>query len=65
MSIKEKWDTAMKQALDDARQHEKQYEPLISFEQERGFDQEFRQTWEKYLAVHEKVMAVTKDDEYH
>lgn len=61
---KEKWDVAMKQALDDVQQHEKQYEPMISSEEERGFDQEFRQTWEKYLAVHEKVMAMTKDNEY-
>jgi methyl-accepting chemotaxis protein len=61
---KEKWDAAMKQALDDLQQHEKEYEPLISSEEERGFDQEFRQAWEKYLAVHERVMALTKDNEY-
>jgi methyl-accepting chemotaxis protein len=61
---KEKWDAAMKQALDDIQQHEKQYEPLISSEEERGFDQEFRQAWEKYLVVHEKVTAMTKDNEY-
>jgi methyl-accepting chemotaxis protein len=61
---KEKWNAAMKQALDDIQQHEKQYEPLISSEEERGFDQEFRQAWEKYLVVHEKVMAMTKDNEY-
>ena len=61
---KEKWDAAMKQALDDVQQHENQYEPLISSEEERGFDQEFRQAWEKYLVVHEKVMTMTKDNEY-
>ncbi len=61
---KEKWDAAMKQALDDIQQHEKEYEPLITSEEERGFDQEFRQAWEKYLVVHEKVMTVTRDNEY-
>jgi methyl-accepting chemotaxis protein len=61
---KEKWDAAMKQALGDIQQHEKQYEPLISSDEERGFDQEFRQAWEKYLVVHEKVMTVTRDNEY-
>jgi len=61
---KEKWDGAMKQALDDIQQHEKQYEPLISSDTERGFDQEFRQDWEKYLEVHGRVMTLTKDNEY-
>ncbi len=61
---KEKWDAAMQQALDDIQQHEKQYEPLLSSEEERGLDQEFRQAWEKYLAVHAQVMTLTKDNEY-
>jgi methyl-accepting chemotaxis protein len=61
---KEKWDGAMKQALDDIQEHEKQYQPLISSTEEREFDQEFRQAWDKYLAVHAKVMAMTKDNEY-
>jgi methyl-accepting chemotaxis protein len=61
---KEKWDAAMKQALDAVQEHEKQFEPLVSSEEDRGFDQEFRQAWESYLAVHGKVMALTKDNEY-
>jgi methyl-accepting chemotaxis protein len=61
---KEKWDSAMKQALDDILQHQKQYEPLISSEEERNLDQEFRQAWGKYLAVHAKVMKLTHDNEY-
>jgi methyl-accepting chemotaxis protein len=61
---KEKWDAAMKQARDEIEQHEKQYEPLLSSEEERGLDQEFRQAWEKYLAVHVQVMTLTKDNEY-
>jgi len=61
---KEKWDAAMKQALDDIQQHTKEFEPLISSDEGRSFDQEFRRTWEKYLAVHERVMAMTKDNEY-
>jgi methyl-accepting chemotaxis protein len=61
---KEKWDSAMKQALDDLQQHEKQYEPLISSAEERNLDQEFREAWDKYLAVHAKVMKLTRDNEY-
>jgi methyl-accepting chemotaxis protein len=61
---KEKWDASMEQAQDDVQQHEKQYEPLVSSEEERTLDQEFRKAWEKYLAVHAQVMTLTKDNEY-
>jgi methyl-accepting chemotaxis protein len=61
---KETWDAAMSQALDDIQQHEKQYQPLRSSDEERSLDQEFQQAWEKYLAVHAKVMTLTKDNQY-
>ena len=61
---KEIWDAAMKHALDDLQLHEQQYQPLLTSEEEHRLDQDFRQAWEKYIAVHAKVMALTKDNEY-
>ncbi len=61
---KEQWDAAMKQGLDDVQQHEQQYQPMLSSDEERRLDQEFQQAWEKYLEVHTKVMTLTKDNQY-
>ena len=61
---KEKWDASLKQALKDVEEHERQYEPLITSDEERALDQEFRKAWEKYLAVHQQVMALAKENEY-
>ena len=61
---KEKWDASLKQALKDVEEHEKQYEPLITSDEERALDQEFRKAWEKYLAVHAQVMNLARENEY-
>ncbi|SRR6266567_1533880 len=61
---KEKWDASLKQALRDVEEHEKQYEPLITSDEERALDQEFRKALEKYLAVHAQVMNLARENEY-
>jgi methyl-accepting chemotaxis protein len=61
---KETWDAAVKQAEMDVEEHEKAYAPLISSNEERGLDQEFRTAWAKYLAVHEQVMTLAAENEY-
>ena len=61
---KEKWDASVKQAQMDVDEHEKAYAPLISSNEERGLDQEFRKAWAKYLAVHEQVMTLAAENEY-
>jgi methyl-accepting chemotaxis protein len=61
---KEKWDGPMKQALADLEEHEKEYEPLINSDAARGLDQNFREAWAKYLAVHEKAVVLARDNEY-
>ena len=61
---KEKWDAPLKQALKDLEEHEKIYQPLISSDEERALDQEFREAWEKYLAVHQQVVTLAKENEY-
>jgi methyl-accepting chemotaxis protein len=61
---KEKWDAAMTQALMDVEAHEKQYEPLIASAEERDLDRQFRQAWQKYLAVHGKVTKLAQENEY-
>ena len=61
---KEKWDAPLKQAQLDLEAHEKEYQPLMSSEEERRLDQEFRKAWEKYLAVHEQAMTLAVENEY-
>jgi methyl-accepting chemotaxis protein len=61
---KEKWAAAMKQALTDVEEHEKQYQPLTTSPEERGLDQQFRQAWQKYLAVHDRVTKLAVENEY-
>jgi methyl-accepting chemotaxis protein len=61
---KEKWDTPLKQAQMDLEAHEKEYQPLMSSEEERRLDREFRKAWEKYLAVHEQAMTLAVENEY-
>jgi methyl-accepting chemotaxis protein len=61
---KEKWDPPLNQALADLEAHEKEYEPLINSEEERKLDSGFREAWGKYLAVHEKSVALARDNEY-
>ena len=61
---KEKWDGPLKQAMTDVEEHEKEYEPLISTDEQRRLDQDFRQAWAKYLAVHQKSVALAQDNEY-
>lgn len=61
---KEKWDAPVKQALMDVEAREKEYEPLISSEEGRRLDGEFRQAWEKYLAVHQQATKLAVENEY-
>jgi methyl-accepting chemotaxis protein len=61
---KEKWDAPMKQALLDVEAREKEYQPLINSNEERRLDGEFRQAWEKYLAVHRQAMTLAVENEY-
>jgi methyl-accepting chemotaxis protein len=61
---KEKWDASMKQALNEFQQHEKEYQALISDEEERGIYEKFHEAWEKYVKVHADAMALTSSNEY-
>ena len=61
---KEKWDAPLKQALRDVEEHEKLYQPLISSDEEGALDQEFREAWQKYLAIHQQVVTLDKENEY-
>jgi methyl-accepting chemotaxis protein len=61
---KEKWAASMKQALMDLEEQEKQYQPLTTSPEERDLDQQFRQAWQKYLAVHDRVTKLALDNEY-
>jgi methyl-accepting chemotaxis protein len=61
---KEKWDGPLTQAMTDLEEHEKEYEPLISTNEERRLDQDFQQAWGKYLAVHQKAVVLAQDNEY-
>ena len=61
---KEKWDASVKQALANVEEHEREYEPLITSNQERELDQNFRTAWEKYLAVHAQVTKLAVENEY-
>ncbi|HEY3972927.1 MAG TPA: methyl-accepting chemotaxis protein [Candidatus Sulfotelmatobacter sp.] len=61
---KEKWDPPLKQALIDLEENEKQYETLMTSDEQRTLDQEFRTAWAKYLAVHEQVVALAHENEY-
>jgi len=61
---KEKWDAPFKQAMNDVEEHEKEYEPLINSDEARRLDQDFRQAWGKYLAVHQKSVALAVENEY-
>jgi methyl-accepting chemotaxis protein len=48
----------------DVEAREKEYEPLISSEEGRRLDGEFRQAWEKYLAVHQQATKLAVENEY-
>jgi methyl-accepting chemotaxis protein len=61
---KEKWDGPLKQAMNDVEEHEKEYEPLINSDEARKLDHDFRHAWGKYLAVHEKSVALAQENEY-
>jgi methyl-accepting chemotaxis protein len=61
---KEKWNPAMKQALADVEEHEREYQPLITSNEERQLDEKFRAAWEKYLGVHAQVTKLAVENEY-
>jgi methyl-accepting chemotaxis protein len=61
---KEQWAASMQQALLDVAEHERQYQPLITSDEERRLDQNFRDAWQKYLAVHERANTLARENEY-
>lgn len=59
-----KWDASMKQALDDILLSQKEYQSLISSDEERRNYDAFKDAWKKYLDVHQRVMKLTAENEY-
>ena len=58
------WDASLKQSLAEFERHEKEYQSLISSNEERSLFAKFHDAWQKYLKVHDAVVALTRSNEY-
>lgn len=54
-------ETSMDASLKALGEDEKTYEPLISSDEERNLYNSFRSSWDKYLAVRERVLDLSRD----
>jgi methyl-accepting chemotaxis protein len=56
------YERQMREQLDKFERNLKQYEPLISLEEERRAFDEFTALWKDYLQEHDKVMALSREN---
>jgi methyl-accepting chemotaxis protein len=56
------WEKSMNEVLATLAKNQAQYEPLISSDEERRLYEAFKYAWTAYMAEHEKVLALSKQN---
>ena len=56
------WEKNMNEVLVTLAKNQAQYEPLISSDEERRLYEAFKHAWTAYMAEHEKVLALSKQN---